>query len=287
MMAMTESEIRTMASRRANWLLCLLKDVRAKHVDLRPSKMPPKHYSALFGVAESYQRQLNLTRQLSRYDAPPLARVDSGGTSIAPAPSATRFGAPSAETLMLANRTLPRPYPLWLPAANAAPPLLHHSGSSNIPLGGYHESFFYGGGPHGMRMVTVDELPPYPSQDTPKPTLHVTSRLGPTILAHYLATGRDLEHHVRTNMLSLKASSKNFSMHTYAEALNLARCLHLTILESGSARSALRASVVPEVMLRRLYALLECERLVSVDGMARAQAWSVAGQLLEHTSTAW
>lgn len=65
-----------------------------------------------------------------------------------------------------------------------------------------------------MRMMTADYLPPYPSQSTAQPTLQVTTRLGATILAHYLATGRDLEQHVRKNMLAWKESSKQFSTHT-------------------------------------------------------------------------
>lgn len=269
-----------MASRRPTWLLGLLKAVRAQQLDLLPSKMPPKHYEALLGVAESYQRQLTLTLQLTPADASGRTAIGSGANSIRPGPAAARFGMPSPDALLLGSRGLPTAQQRM---ADSAPlPPLRGGPAFAAPASSYPDPGFWGGGVNAMRTMTADELPPYPSQDTAKPTLHVTSRLGPTILAHYLSTGRDMEHHVRTNMMAWKSASNKFSTHTYAEALNLARCLHIMILEQGSPRNALVMSAVPEVMLRRLYALMESERMVNVDGIARAQAWTVVGQLLEH-----
>lgn len=96
----------------------------------------------------------------------------------------------------------------------------------SAPLHVWYDSGSRPGGINSMRVMTPEELPPYPSLTTAQPTLHVSTRLWPTILPLYVATSRDLELHVRTNMLAWKAASNSFSTHTYAEVLNLVRCLY-------------------------------------------------------------
>lgn len=106
--------------------------------------------------------------------------------------------------------------------------------------------------------------------------------MGPTILADMLMAGRDLETHVHGVMNGWKAESKNFSPAAHAKAINLARAIHLLILEARCPRIALRSSLVPEMMLRRLFCLLEVEKQVALTGLARARAWQTADSVLEH-----
>lgn len=205
LLAMTPSEIRTMASKRGTWLLGLLKAVRSQHVDLRKSKMPPKHFDAMMDVAESYQRQLLLSTQ--------LAPGNPGGLRTAPS---AHNGRSIADSLGLGNCGALNPGGVLGAAAPLRQQFAPASAATNPPTSWNDAGF--GNAPHQMRMMTAAELPPYPSQGTAQPTLQVSTRLGPTILAHYMATVRDLEQHVRTNMLAWKASSKNVSNHTYYEA---------------------------------------------------------------------
>lgn len=111
--------------------------------------------------------------------------------------------------------------------------------------------------------------------------------MGPTILAEMLMAGRDLEAHVRGVMGAWEAQSKNFSQAVFSEAVNLARMLHLAILEAGCPRFVLRTSLVPEVALRRLFCLLEVERQVATADTDRKRAWRSVECVLEHHAEAF
>lgn len=133
----------------------------------------------------------------------------------------------------------------------------------------------------------VDNVPAYPGLGVTRPSLFVQERMGPTILIDMLASGRDLESHVRSVMGMWKHSSKNFSPAAHSEAVCLARCLHIFILEMGCARVALRTSKLPEIMLRRLFCVLEVERQVASSNVPRARAWQTVETVLEHQPDAY
>lgn len=133
----------------------------------------------------------------------------------------------------------------------------------------------------------VDSLPRYPGQDVTQASIQVSERMGPTILVEFLLPGRDLETHVRTVMAMWKGESKSFSPFAHAEAVNIPRVLHILILESHCPKVELRASLVPEVLLRRLWCLLEVERQVAQTGITRARAWQSVEPVLEHRPEAY
>lgn len=133
---------------------------------------------------------------------------------------------------------------------------------------------------------TVDMMPAYPGQHSSRPSLQVSERMGPTIMTDFLLHGRDLETHVRGVMGNWKTVSKSFSPSAHAEAVTLTRALHLLVLEAGCPRVALRRSVVPEVLLRRLFCLLEVERQVAQTQVTRARAWQTVDSVLEHRAEA-
>lgn len=135
---------------------------------------------------------------------------------------------------------------------------------------------------HGHQWRTIESLPPYPGMVIAKPSIEAQERMGPTILSELLLGGRDLETHVRAVMGAWKLESKNFSPSAHAEAVNLALVLHLMILEARCPRAALRNSLATEVMLRRLFCLLEVERQVAQGSVSRPRAWQSVDMLLEH-----
>lgn len=87
-----------------------------------------------------------------------------------------------------------------------------------------------------------------------------------------LAQGRrDIESYVRGLFQAWQAKGQSASQHSAAEAVNLARMTHTYILEMRCPRVALRSSILMEMVLRRLYALIMVEQLV-VESMERAVA---------------
>lgn len=113
------------------------------------------------------------------------------------------------------------------------------------------------------------------------PSLHVHSRMAPTILASLTAGGRDVESQVRELFRGWKLS-KGFSGAAHAEAVNLARCAHLFMLEARSPKTALISTVALEPLLRRLFALITVEQYVCEMSLPRARAWEIADTLLEN-----
>lgn len=78
-----------------------------------------------------------------------------------------------------------------------------------------------------------------------------------------------------------KSESKSFSPPAQSEAVNLARALHLLILEARCPRQALRNSLVPEFLLRCRFCLLEVEKQVALTGISRTRAWQGVDSVLD------
>lgn len=60
-----------------------------------------------------------------------------------------------------------------------------------------------------------------------------------------------------------------FSPAAHAEAVNLARTLSLLILEAKCPRVALRSSIVLEILLRRLFCVMEVEKMIGKTNITR------------------
>ena len=71
---------------------------------------------------------------------------------------------------------------------------------------------------------------------------------------------------------------------SHAEAMHLARGLHLRIIEAGSQMNLLTSSAAVETELRRLWVILEVERIVACNSATRASAWQALRGFITLTS---
>lgn len=71
------------------------------------------------------------------------------------------------------------------------------------------------------------------------------------------------------------------------EAVNIARTLHLLILEAYCPHAALRQSLVPEILLRCLFCLLEVDKQVAQMSISRTRAWRAVDSVLEHRAESY
>lgn len=239
---------------------------------LKPARTPALHPEQLLGVAEAYQAQLALTAGLPSTPLAPAPRVE---TPAIPTPTASQQLGLGSVSHPLFGAAQNVPYRAPLPPPVAAPP---HAWSQP-PSAPFDTAG--GGYAHMMQLRTVDQIPSYPGQATSVPSLMCAERMAPTIITALTASGRDIESQTRALFQAWK-TSKAHSTHSAAEAVCLARCIHLTILQAGGAAAAVTGWMAMEVMLRRLYALIEVERMVVEESYDRGTAWEVVKSLLEH-----
>lgn len=147
---------------------------------------------------------------------------------------------------------------------------------------GFSGSAFSSG--QALTFKTPDQGPDYPGQHVSSPHLFKEQRVGPTILAGLLALGTKVQDYVRD--LYRSWTGPNASQSARSEAVNVARVTHLLILTIRCPQRALIQHPALEVILRRLFALLQFERLVFNDNFKWAEAWEVASEVLEHTPMA-
>ena len=106
--------------------------------------------------------------------------------------------------------------------------------------------------PLGAPLKSIQQIPEYSSATISRPKLNVEHLSGATILTGYLASGKSPEDHIHDVFSCWKMTTKDASTAVAAEAITLARSMHLMILEQKSARKAIASTTAIEVTLRKL-----------------------------------
>jgi len=129
-------------------------------------------------------------------------------------------------------------------------------------------------------LLTPAQVQHYPGHNIHRPTFLCDRLMGPTILNGILPSGSNVEQMVRQRRWSRKEGGG--ASQAESEAVNLARAIHLMIMESRSLQAALEENCALEVLLRRLWCLLNVEEMAHQGSIPKHQAWEAVLPVLEH-----
>lgn len=124
--------------------------------------------------------------------------------------------------------------------------------------------------------VLPSQLGEYPGRSSSLLLLRVSDIQGPSILANLVQRGVNVELAVKNMNWGKTADGEPFQAE--AEALTLARIIHLNLLVHPTMTSAIEECPWMETALRRLYAILYVEDRKDIQ---RQVAWKIAGTSLE------
>lgn len=135
----------------------------------------------------------------------------------------------------------------------------------------------------GSSLIVPSQLGVYPGRGSSTATLRVNEIAGPSILLGLVQEGLNVELAIRNR--SWRIGNGGEVLASEAEALTLARIVHLNLLAHSTMTEALEQCPWMEVALRRLFAVMYVENTASGEA-SRAAAWQVVQKVLEIHPTA-
>ena len=135
----------------------------------------------------------------------------------------------------------------------------------------------------GGSLISPSQLGVYPGRGSSTGTLRVGEIAGPSILLGLVQEGLNVELAIRNRFW--KRGNGGEVLASEAEALTLARIIHLNLLAHPTMTEALEQCPWMEVALRLLFAIMYVENSTS-SGASNAAAWQVVQKVLEIHPTA-
>ncbi len=273
---LSKIEILSIGHEDPEWLASLLQECAIENPSLEPARFNSTDLRELVSVATAYKQQieeqLDESTQIGRTTpSGPYGRTSTPREVMNVQPqrgNSTNFR--RAVSFDINEKTYHKRVG-GVPFGNAAMDAMEYGDDA--------QDFFRGRG--SAHLITPAQVMPYPGRNILRPTLLCDRLFGPAILNGFIASGMNVEQYVRQISWAKIDNGRRINS-AEAEAVNLARVIHLTILEAESVQRALENSCGMEIMLRRLWCLLKVEQMVTSENYTRAQAWTAVQFVLEH-----